>query len=134
MRIVLDTKVQVSSLHNPDGTPGRIVDLVMGGQIRVLYDDRILDEYQDVLSRPQLAIDEYQANAVVRYLRLAGERIVATPLPDGTFADVDDMPFAEIATSGQADALVTGNTKHFSALAERGLRVVSPVQFLEQVT
>ncbi len=57
MRIVVDTNVLVSGLLNPYGSPGRILDLVLSGRIQVLYDDRILEEYQDVLARPQLAID-----------------------------------------------------------------------------
>ena len=132
MRIMLDTHVLVSGLLNPYGPPGRILDLILSGRVRVLYDDRILQEYQEVLTRPQLAIDASQAQAVVRYLRLAGERIVALPLPEDLLPDVDDLTFAEIAISGRADALITGNVKHFSRLAERGLRVLSPAQFLEQ--
>ena len=39
--------------------------------------------------------------------------------------------FAEIAISGEAEALVTGNGKHFSGLKDRGVTVLSPAQFLE---
>ena len=132
MRIVLDTNVLVSGLHNPDGTPGRIIDLILGGRVQLLYDDRILGEYLDVLARPQLTIDPSQAQAVVGYLRLAGERVTALPLPKNTLSDPDDVPFAEIAISGEAEALVTGNTKHFSGLKGRGVTVLSPAQFLER--
>ena len=85
MRIVLDTNVLVRVLHNPDGTPGRIVDLILGGRIQVLYDDRILAEYLDVVARPQLAISPALAQAIVGYIRLAGERLTALPLPQETF-------------------------------------------------
>ena len=53
MRIVLDTNVLVSGLLNPDGAPGRLLDLILGGRLQILYDDRILGEYSDVLARPQ---------------------------------------------------------------------------------
>ncbi|MBN2385636.1 MAG: putative toxin-antitoxin system toxin component, PIN family [Anaerolineales bacterium] len=134
MRIVLDTNMLVSGLHNPDGTPGRIVDLVMGGRIQLLYDDRILGEYLDVLARPELEIDSSLARAVVGYIRLAGERVTALPLPADTLPDPDDLPFAEVAASGAADALVTGNTKHFARWKEQGNSVLSPAQFLERLT
>ena len=134
MRIVLDTNVLVSGLHNPDGTPGRIIDLVFDNKIKVLYDDRILSEYLDVLPRPALAIQPEQARAVVDYIRLSGERIAAMPLPKNIFPDIDDMAFAEVAITGQADALVTGNAKHFSNLKARGLTVLSPAGFLEKYT
>jgi len=134
MRIVLDTNVLVSGLHNPDGTPGRIVDLVMGGRIQLLYDDRILGEYLDVLARPELKIDSSLAQAVVGYIRLAGERITALPLPADSLPDPDDLPFAEVAVSGAADALVSGNAKHFTKWKEQGNTVLSPAQFLESLT
>jgi uncharacterized protein len=109
---VLDTNVLVSGLHNPDGTPGRIFDLVIDGRIQLLYDDRILGIYLDILARPELAIDP--SLAVVGYIRLAGERVTALPLLADTLPDPDDMQFAEVAASGAPDALVTGNAKHFA--------------------
>lgn len=134
MRIVLDTNVLVSGLHNPDGAPGRIVDLVMGGKVQLLYDDRILGEYLDVLARPELEIDPPLARAVVGYIRLTGERVTALPLPADTLPDPDDLPFAEVAASGPADGLVTGNAKHFAKWKEKSNTVQSPKQFLERLT
>jgi len=131
MRVVLDTNVLVSGLLNPHGSPGRIMDLLLAGGIQVLYDDRILAEYLDVLARPQLEIDSSLAQAVVSYIRLSGERITAPPLIGETLPDPDDLPFAEIAVAGKADTLVTGNTKHFSKL--KGATVLSPTQFLKQL-
>lgn len=132
MRIVLDTNVLVSGLHNPNGAPGRIVDLILGARVQVLYDDRILAEYLDVLARPQLAIDPSLAQAVVGYIRLSGERVLTLPLDNGTLPDPDDLPFAEVAITGKADMLITGNMKHFSKLKERGVTVLSPAQCLER--
>jgi len=134
MRIVLDTNVLASGLHNPDGTPGRIVDLVIGGRIQLLYDDRILGKYLDILAHPELAIDPSLAQAVVGYIRLAGERATALPLPADTLPDPDDLPFAEVAASGAADALVTGNAKYFAGWKKQGNTVLSPEQFLERLT
>jgi len=132
MRIVLDTNVLVSGLHNPNGAPGRIVDLILGAHIQVLYDDRILAEYLNVLARPQLAIEPSLAQAVVGNIRLSGEQVIALPLDKDTLPDPDDLPFAEVAITGEADMLVTGNMKHFSRLKERGMTVLSPAQCLER--
>ena len=132
MRIVLDTNVLVSGLHNPNGAPGRIVDLILGARIQVLYDDRILAEYLDVLARPQLAIEPSLAQAIVGYVRLSGEQVMALPLDKDTLPDPDDLPFAEVAITGEADMLVTGNMKHFTRLKDRGVTVLSPAQCLER--
>ena len=48
--VVLDTNVLVSGLLNPNGSPGKILDLIIGNHIQIAYDDRILGEYEEVLS------------------------------------------------------------------------------------
>jgi putative PIN family toxin of toxin-antitoxin system len=131
MRIALDANVLVSGLHNPNGVPGRIVDLILGARIQVLYDDRILAEYLDVLARPMLAIEPSLAQAVVGYIRLSGEPVLARPLLKDALSDPDNLPFAEVALTGKADMLVTGNLKHFSRLKDWGVTVLSPAQCLE---
>jgi predicted nucleic acid-binding protein len=44
--------------------------------------------------------------------------------------DQDDEPFLEVAIAGKADALVTGNVRHFPARLAHGMRIVSPVAFV----
>lgn len=131
MHIVLDTNVLVSGLLNPHGPPGRILDLLVDGSLHLLYDDRILAEYRDVFARPQFGISENQANAVIGFLRLSGRHIIASPLPVGTIPDPDDMPFVEVAKSGEAEYLVTGNHRHFSGLEDIGIVVSTPSGLIE---
>lgn len=130
MRIVLDTNVLVSGLLNPAGPPGRILDLILDGRIQVLYDDRILGEYQEVLARPELPVDPDQAQAILSYLRLSGERATALPLPETALPDADDLPFAELAITAKAEALVSGNRRHFEGLQALQGILVSPQEFL----
>jgi putative PIN family toxin of toxin-antitoxin system len=131
MRIVLDTNVLVSGLLNPDGAPGRLLDLILVGELQVLYDDRILAEYSDVLERPQFSFPPDLTRAIVGYFRLSGESVTALPLPFETLPDPDDTPFAEVTISGKADVLVTGNQRHFAGLEAHGLAVLSPDALLE---
>jgi uncharacterized protein len=134
MRIVLDTNILVSGLLNPNGAPGRVVDLILGQRLVLLYDDRILGEYEDVLARPQLEIPQDRATAVMSFLRLAGERITALPLRADLLPDPDDLPFAEVAISGKAEALITGNLKHFIGLDNYEITILSPARLIEQLT
>lgn len=130
MRIVLDTNVLVSGLLNPDGAPGRILDWILAGRLHILYDDRILAEYLDVLARPKFGFSQDLARTVVGYLRLSGEPVTALPLPEVPLPDASDRPFAEVARSGRAAALVTGNREHFAGLEAHGIRVMSPSALL----
>jgi putative PIN family toxin of toxin-antitoxin system len=133
MRIVLDTNVLVSGLLNPNGPPGRIVDLIIGRHLILLYDDRILGEYSDVLARPQLEIAPDRATALLSFFRLSGEQVTAFPLKADLLPDTDDLPFAEVSISGKADALVTGNIRHFKAITNQ-MKVVSPTELIGKLT
>ena len=133
MRIVLDTNILVSGLLNPNGAPGRVVDLILGRRLFLLYDDRILGEYEDVLARPQLEISQDRATAVISFLRLTGDRIIALPLPATLLPDPDDLPFVEVAISGKAEALITGNLKHFMGLDNYAITILSPAKLIEQL-
>jgi putative PIN family toxin of toxin-antitoxin system len=130
--IVLDTNVLVSGLLTPRGAPGRVVDLVIGGSLQLLVDDRILKEYRDVLSRGRFGFSPGDVSRLLDFVTETATPVLAAPLlrrlPDST-----DEPFLEVALSGRADALVTGNARHFPAAATVGVDVLSPLALLARV-
>lgn len=128
MRIVLDTNVLVSALLNPFGAPGRVLDLILAGSVRIVYDDRILAEYREVLLRPRFGFEKQHVQRLMEYLIFTGEGVSAAPMAVEA-PDLDDLPFAEVAVSGNADALVTGNPGHFSFVHQPP--VLSPAEFLQ---
>lgn len=132
MLVVLDTNVVVSGLMSEKGKPGKIIDLALENRFQVAYDDRILSEYEDVLARPELGIRPARARAIIAHIELTGKQIDSDTLPLEGFQDPDDLPFAEVFITAKAQALVTGNLRHFSPLVEKGFAVCSPAQFLER--
>lgn len=130
MRVVLDTNVLVSGLLSPFGTPARVLDLLTAGALVPLFDDRIFQEYADVLARPRFGFAGDDVGTLLAYVRTQGELVVAPPL-DVELPDPDDLPFLEVAAHGGARALVTGNARHF--LPRRGAHageVWSPAELL----
>ncbi len=112
----------------------RILDLVLAREIDLLFDDRILAEYRDVLARPKFRFDASHSASLLTFLQLSGKHIVAPPLPrieDVEILDKDDLPFAEVAFAGKATSVVTGNVKHFTFLAGYQMPVLTPRQFME---
>lgn len=132
MLVVLDTNVVVSGLLNGSGTHGKIIDLALDGRFQVAYDDRILGEYEDVLARPELHINPTRAKEVIAFIELVGCQFDAAPLSFDGFIDPDDMPFVEVFIAADAQALVTGNLRHFAPIVERGLAVYTPAMFIEK--
>jgi putative PIN family toxin of toxin-antitoxin system len=133
VRIVLDTNVLVSGVLNPHGSPGRCLDLILDGDLTPLFDDRILAEYRDVLLRPRFGFDPREVGLLVDYFIAEGEALGAPPL-DITLPDPDDLAFLEVAIAGNADALVTGNLRHFPREAVSGrVEILAPSQFLQRL-
>lgn len=132
MRVVLDTNVLVSGLLSPHGPSARLIDLAQDRKIQLLLDDRVFQEYQQVLRRPRFGFSSTAIDLVLEFLETEGERLVANPLPM-TGADPSDQPFLEVAVSGQADLLVTGNLRHYPRRPLGELRIVSPREALQLI-
>jgi len=139
MRIVLDTNVVVSALRNEDGNPALVVELILTGAITLVYSAAILAENREVLARPRLHLDPALAHDLCEQLAALGEEVDPANLyngplavlmpPPAHFPDPDDAVFVAVALVGDVDALVTGNTKHFTKVVRP--RVYSPSDFLD---
>jgi uncharacterized protein len=129
MRIVLDTNVLVAAMIRPYSVPAALVQFVLKADVELLADERILSEYGGVLSDPELDIDPPEARDVLDQLRLRAEMVQALPLTN-PIPHAKDAPFIEVALAGKANAIVTGNQRHFPAKVLKGIAVLSPAQFL----
>jgi len=129
VRIVLDTNVLVSGFLSPHGPPGAILRSVLAGSITVCFDERILDEYRDVLSRGSFAFDADRVDEVAAFIEAHGEFVLAETF-GVELPDAEDAMFVEVAAG--ADVLVTGNRKHFPDEALPDVRVSLPGAFVEE--
>ncbi len=127
MRLVVDTNVLVSGLLSPVGPPGRILDGVLAGSNRLLFDDRFLAEYTTVLARPRFALDAKAVKVLLEFVRNSGE-LIPTAASRLRTTDPGDQPFLEVALTGSADALVTGNARHFPQRS--GVRILTPAELI----
>ena len=129
MRVVIDTNVLVSGILNPHGPPGRIVDAVLSEAVIVLHDDRILAEYHEVLLRPAFGFQRTDVDSLLDFIEFSGEHLTAGGI-DVILPDPTDLPFLEVAIAGLADALISGNLKHFKPRRGRhGVHVCTPAEF-----
>lgn len=131
MKIVLDTNVIVSGLLNPEGSPGRLVDLFLAREVDLLVDDRILTEYRAVLRRTKFGFDPVDISDFLDLVEADATKINAPPLKL-VLRDEADRPFLEVAVAADADFLVTGNTRHFQVPSIRRSLVVTPAEFLRR--
>jgi putative PIN family toxin of toxin-antitoxin system len=131
MRAVVDANVLVSAMLSPYGPPAQVVRLALQGDVVPLHDGRILAEYHDVLRRPAFDFDPLDVQAVLDGIERTGETVIAKPLAV-TLPDPDDLPYLEVAVAALADALVTGNVRHYRPTSgTHWMRILSPREMLD---
>ena len=103
---------------------------ILVGSILLLADDRILLEYEEVVTRPKFNFDKNNALVICDFLR--NQCLEIFPLPIAVqLPDKYDAPFIETAVTGTADFIITGNKKHFPVKCCKGIKIVNPTEFLQ---
>lgn len=125
---VIDTNVLVSSLFSSDGTssPAQVIKSVLTGNITLLYNDEIIEEYKEVLSRPKFNFPPSIVEDLISVFSDLGINTYRAKSEE-YFPDQDDIVFYEITMSVDDAYLVTGNIKHFP----RKSFVITPSQMVE---
>ncbi|MCQ2067649.1 MAG: putative toxin-antitoxin system toxin component, PIN family [Bacteroidaceae bacterium] len=126
---VIDTNVIVSALLNHDGEsiPSIVLTNVISGNITPLYNEDIISEYKDVLSRDNFPFRQEDIESTIDLFVKKGILIDSTVPIKENYPDLDDVVFYEVAMSMDGTYLVTGNIKHFPINS----MVVTPAEMVE---
>ena len=111
---VIDTNVIVSALlsHYDDTATVVIMRKIIRGEVIPLYNERILEEYIEVLNRKKFSFTESMISATLKVIIDYGI-ILDSIESDISLPDPKDLVFYEVALSQEDSFLVTGNIKHF---------------------
>lgn len=112
---VIDTNVLVSSILNLNSIPGKVIDLCLKGVIVPLYDNRIVNEYREVLNRPKFCFSKEDVNNIIDSIIKYGVFIKANK-SNINLIDPKDIMFLEVLIESKKfydSYLITGNIKHF---------------------
>ena len=136
MRALVDTSILVRALIKPQGTVGPVLARLRNQQYTLLYSDNLLHELADVLGRRHIRdkydLTEEDARTVVALLLLRGEPVV----PDRRFTicrDPKDNELLEIAATGKASVIVTGDEDLLVLNPFEGIPIVGSAEFLEML-
>ena len=124
---VLDTNVLVSAFltKQTDAATVIVLELIQKGIIIPMYNNDILAEYSEVLSRSRFGFAPDKVSELTGLIKRIGLDCERVPV-NCLMPDPDDLVFYEVALSREDSYLVTGNLKHFP----KNGRVVSPADML----
>jgi putative PIN family toxin of toxin-antitoxin system len=131
MRVVFDTNALVSALLFENSTPAQAVFSALA-QGEVLISTALISEIHDVLYRPKF--DRYITDSQREDFMLA--LVESGVLVENTenievCRDPKDNMILELAVSGNANAIVTGDNDLLVLDPFRGIAVITPQKYLE---
>jgi len=131
LRLVIDTNILISAAIKPAGLQRTVLLLAMTKPARWYVSRSILEEYSDVLARPELKIRKSLRRQLWQLIKNR-THLVATTRHLEVTSDPDDNIFLECADSARADYLVTGNQRHFPRFWKK-TKIITPREFISLV-
>lgn len=136
MRAVLDTNVVVSALIW-GGTPFKLLQAAIDGDIALYTSPALLAELREVLARDHLAKRlAQQQTAVEEAVRLYAEMtILVTPLsvPRAVPNDIDDEQVIAVALAAEAALIVSGDADLLVLHPWQGIQILNAAKALQFV-
>jgi putative PIN family toxin of toxin-antitoxin system len=128
LRLVIDTNVLVSAAIKPAGLQRTVLLLAVTKPARLYVSRAILEEYREVLGRPELRIRKGAQQQLLQLIKNHSFTMVPARRLD-VAADPDDNIFLECADAAHADYLITGNLKHFPRFWKE-TKIITPREFI----
>lgn len=129
LRLVIDTNVLVSAALKPSSLQRTTFLLAITKPARLYISQPILDEYAEVLGRPELKIRKGLRLQLLQLVKNHSHLVVPSHgLEIAT--DPDDNIFIECADTARADYLITGNQRHFPTFWKK-TKVITCREFIE---
>jgi len=128
LRLVLDPNVVISAAIKPVGLQRTVLTVALTKPARVYVSEPILEEYREVLSRPELRIGKGLRQQLLQLIKNRSYSVIPARRIEIT-SDPDDNMFLECADSARADYLVTGNQKHFPKFWKK-TKIITPREFI----
>lgn len=128
LRLIIDTNVLVSAALKPEGLQRTTFLLAITKPAHLYVSQPIIDEYEDVLARPELKIRKSLRLQLLQ-LMYNRSRLVVPSRPIEAAGDPDDNRFLECADAARADYLVTGKQRHFPRFWKK-TKIITPREFI----
>ena len=134
---MVDTNVLVSAVLSPDGAAREVLRRCLTGHARPLLSNALFLEYEDVLAREELfaasSISSKDRLALLEAVLSICEWVSISFLWRPNLPDESDNHLIELAVAGNAESIITGNTKDIVAreLVFDLIRIVTPANWLK---
>ncbi len=129
-RVVIDTNVFISALLNSLGTPKKVINIAVS-QFTILQSEATYQELATRISKNKF--DKYlEKDDRLDFLSSLKNRSLFVDIWHETrvCSDLDDNKFLELAVSGMAQYIITGDKELLILNTYQGIPIITPAEFL----
>ncbi len=132
LKVVLDTNVLISALLFQGKLSKLLLPLKKGSYV-LLFSEDTLSELIKVLHYPKFALTEEEIDYLLQFEILPYSKIVEVifKLDKEICGDKEDQKFLELAISGKADYIVSGDNDLLEIKEFKKIKIISPAEFLK---
>jgi putative PIN family toxin of toxin-antitoxin system len=129
-----DTNVIVSAALYEESLPALLLSLALEDEVRLFVSPALLHEYETVLKRPRFKLDENEIMELMKKINRIAVMVTPTKRLSILKTDEADNQILECALKARVNFIVTGNKRHFSFEEFKGVRIVTPRGFIDQIS
>ncbi|MDJ0598459.1 MAG: putative toxin-antitoxin system toxin component, PIN family [Crocosphaera sp.] len=129
-KIVIDTNVFISALLNPLGTPKQVIEIAVN-HFTILQSESTYQELETRISKKKF--DKYlEKNDRLDFLLAIKYKSSFIDICHQTIicSDSDDNKFLELAVSGIANYIITGDNDLLTIKSYQEIEIIKPINFL----
>ena len=130
-RVVVDTNVVISAF-TAGGSPQKIIQAWIMGQFLAVISIELQNEINTVLSRSKFAPFDRKRRVLLGTLFNQALMVLPKRIHKVTFPDENDHFLYELAVTGQASTIVTGDKALLKIKKISGIEILSPEQFCKK--
>lgn len=131
-RAVVDTNVIVSAV-TAGGVPQKIIQAWITGEFVAIISEELRREINTVLSRSKLISLDRKRRILLGTLFNQALTVLPRRIKEPVFPDENDHFLLELAVTGQASFIVTGDKAMLKVKKASGIEIVSPQQFCKKL-
>ena len=134
-QIVLDTNVLLAGLRSNRGASYKLLTVLNDSRWQLNISTALIFEYEEILKREkeELNLTLSDIDSVINAICANANRCNIFYLWRPVARDPDDDFLIDLAVECQADFIITYNRKDLQPAEKFGIKVVTPLEFLQQV-
>jgi len=133
LKVVFDTNVIVSAALYEESLPALLLSLGLEDEVRFFVSPELFNEYERVLKRPRFKLGHKAITELLE--KILKKAVMVNPSKELKILKIDetDNRILECATKAKADFVITGNKRHFPLEEFKGIKIVTPREFINRI-